>query len=132
MKLALLGVLALSCALAVIGCGSDDKSEPVAGAGGDDPANVNGDGGSPTFTVDDPCHLGCIDTIAAACSNGPADLASCDNQCNALSAGSCGGEYATFQTCAKGKAITCSAQGQPMVEECSDQQAAFVACINAG
>jgi hypothetical protein len=46
-----------------------------------------------------------------------------------LEAGSCGGEYATFQACAEGNPITCTAQGQPMVEACSDEQAAFIACL---
>src|SRR6185436_4208574 len=113
---------------AVCGCSGDDKSDPAA-AGGDGTANMNGDAGSPT-TTGDPCHTGCIDTVAANCSNGPADVASCENTCNALSAGTCGGEYATFQSCAEGEAITCSAQGLPIVAACSDEQAAFVACIN--
>jgi hypothetical protein len=130
MKLTLSGVLVLACAYAVCGCSSDDKSDPVAGAGGDGTPNTKGDGGGPTSTMGDPCHTGCIDTVAANCGNGPADLASCENTCNALSAGSCGGEYATFQTCAEGEAISCSAQGQPIVAACSDEQAAFVACIN--
>jgi hypothetical protein len=122
MKLALGCVLALSCALLVAACGSDSKDEPSASAG-----SGSGEGGTPG--EGDACEVGCAATLAADCSNGPATQAKCVSDCHMLEAGSCGGEYATFQACADGKPITCSAQGQPIVAACSDPQTAFVACL---
>jgi hypothetical protein len=54
----------------------------------------------------------------------------CLEDCEALSSGACGSEYAALQSCAEGEAITCSAAGIPVVEACSDEQAAFIACLN--
>lgn len=77
----------------------------------------------------DACHEGCLATLAAACSNGPADQATCESDCHALAVGKCGAKYATLQTCAKDKAVACDAQGLPSVADCADEQSAFVACL---
>ena len=134
MTLSVGGALALTCLLAVGGCGGDDKpvSSPdvAAGAGGSATEASNGDGGTAAATPGDACQVGCQATLAANCSNGPTDQTNCESACAALAAGTCGGEYATFQACAEGQAITCSPQGQPIVAACSDEQAAFVVCIN--
>lgn len=135
-----LGVSCLfGCVLLVLGCGSDSKdaSKPAAnsgaagdtssapGAGGSGP----GAGGDTTGTSGDKCHDGCVETLAAKCSNGPADQASCESTCHSLEAGACGAEYATLQSCAQGKPISC-AQGIPIIPACPDEQAAFIACVN--
>jgi len=78
----------------------------------------------------DKCHDGCIETLAAKCSNGPTDQAGCEATCHSLETGPCGSEYATFQACAQGKALSCSAQGLPTVAACADEQTTFVACLN--
>jgi len=138
MRLALGCVLAVSCALLLGACGSDEReAEPagMAGTGGlatgvDGGSTASTDGGTPGTTPGDACDEGCVLTLAADCSNGPASQASCVSSCHALEAGSCGGQYATFQACAEGNPITCSAQGQPIVAACSDEQAAFVACLS--
>jgi hypothetical protein len=96
------------------------------GCGGDDDDDKDEKGGA------DPCDQGCVDTIAADCPTGPPDQATCVSQCRALSTGACKTDYAAFQTCAKGKAITCGSNGIPTVEECSTEQAAFIACLSAG
>ena len=131
MKMSVAAAFGLSLGLVICGCGSDDAksgSPPTTGDGG--AASMIGTGGEPAVTPGDVCHEGCLSTLAAACSNGPADQATCESDCRDLEAGKCGAEYATFQTCAKGKAITCSAQGLPSVAACSDEQTAFVACLN--
>lgn len=142
MKLAFSGMLAFACVLLACACSSDSKepgpADVTAGAGGDgsEPATGNGNGGSagdPGSSLGDACQEGCVATLAADCSNGPADQASCENTCHTLAAGKCGGEYVTFQSCAEGKAVTCGTgtlNGLPVVEACSDEQAAFIACIN--
>jgi hypothetical protein len=134
MKTALALAVVSWCALFALACGSADKGSgtPAAsGAGGDGSGTTTpGAGGDQTGMTADACHDGCVETLAAKCSNGPTDQASCESTCHSLESGKCGGEYATFQGCAGGKALTCSAQGLPIVEACSDQQAAFVACLN--
>jgi hypothetical protein len=136
MKLAFSGVLVLACVLAACACSSDSKDSgtPVAAAGsGGDGAEISNGGAGGVGDATNPgdaCHSGCVATLAAACSNGPTDQASCESSCHELETGKCGGEYATFQSCAEGKAITCGAQGMPVVAACSDEQAAFIACLN--
>jgi hypothetical protein len=136
MKLVFCAALGLSGALWASGCSSDSKgpaaADATAGAGGDR-ATVNGNGGEPATASGDACHDGCVATLAAACSNGPTDQASCESTCHSLATGKCGGEYVTFQSCAEGKAVSCGSgalEGLPVVTECSDEQAAFIACIN--
>ncbi len=120
--------LVVSCLL-LSACG-DSKCKcggpsPEGGAANPDSSGAAGE----TAAAPDACHAGCLATLAAACSNGPADQATCESDCHDLEAGKCGAEYATFQTCAKGKAISCNAQGLPSVADCSDEQTAFVACL---
>ncbi|MES1186518.1 MAG: hypothetical protein ABUL60_22085 [Myxococcales bacterium] len=135
MKLVFCAAVGLWGALWAGGC-SDSKGPAVAaataGADGEGAAS-NGNGGEPATASDDACHDGCVATIAAACSNGPTDQASCESTCHSLATGKCGGEYVTLQSCAEGKAVTCGSgalEGLPVVTECSDEQAAFIACIN--
>lgn len=136
MKLAALFVVA-SIGLAPVAC-SDSKCKcgtPIDSAAGADSGN-GGTSSDPTpgsagqATTSDECHDGCIETLAAACDNGPSDQATCESDCHALETGKCGSEYQTLQTCAKGEAISCSAQGLPTVAACSDEQTAFVACLS--
>jgi len=138
MRLPFCGVLAFACVLLASACDSDSKdSSPTgatAGAGGDGAEPVTGNGGSAGDPAPgDACHEGCVATLLAACSNGPADQASCESTCHALEMGKCGGEYTSFQNCADGKAVSCGTgalDGLPVVEGCSDEQTAFIACIN--
>jgi hypothetical protein len=90
--------------------------------GGDDDEPKEAPGGS-------VCERGCVATLAAMCPNSPADQASCVSTCEMLSSGPCMVEYGAFQTCAEGKPITCSSLGIPVVEACSTEQDAFIACL---
>lgn len=106
----------------VAACGSEDSKDPASEPGGE--------AGAAAEPAGDDCHDGCVATLAALCINGPADQATCERDCRSLSLGKCGGEYDLLLSCARGRAVTCSAQGLPIVSECSDEQAAFVACLN--
>jgi hypothetical protein len=128
MKLAALGVLSLVCVVLVACSDSKCKCGDTSTNGGAGPDGSMG-GSSETTTVPDTCHDGCVETVAAACDNGPASQAQCEVDCRMLVAGKCGGEYQSLQACAEGKVISCDAQGLPAVEACSDQQAGFVACL---
>jgi hypothetical protein len=110
MKKALFPALLLGCALAFGGCSSDD----AAASGGN------------------TCHDGCVAVVAAHCSNGPADQASCESDCNGFVASKCSSQFAALQSCDKGKPITCDADGNPIVAACSTEQDAFVACLIKG
>jgi hypothetical protein len=115
----------LASCLVVVACGNDDSN----GA----PADTSGEGGAagaPADSAGDDCHDGCVATLAAACDNGPADAPTCESDCRSLSLGKCAAQYETLLSCARGKAVECSAQGLPIVPECSDEQAAFVACLS--
>ncbi len=76
------------------------------------------------------CDRGCTATVAAACPIGPSSQSECVSQCNALSTGSCSAEYAALQACADGKPITCDTTGIPVIEACSSEQDAFIACLS--
>ena len=102
---------------------------------GGGPSGSSGGGGDPISgggsTGASLCDRGCAATLEADCPNGPADHAECVEDCEALSAGACGTEYAALQSCAEGETITCSSgSGIPVVEACSDEQQAFIACLN--
>jgi hypothetical protein len=92
----------------------------VACGGDDDPKDETG---GPSV-----CERGCVATLAAMCPVAPPDQQSCVSTCQELSNGPCKTEYAAFQTCADGKPITCGSSGFPVVEECSAEQSAFIAC----
>lgn len=127
-------VLALTLSTAVIACGSDDDSPKDSSSssadGGATSNETNGGAGAPDTGGSDACHDGCVETLAAKCKNGPTDQASCESTCLSLESGACGAEYASLQSCGKGKVISCSASGLPTIEACADEQAAFVACLN--
>jgi hypothetical protein len=108
-------VLAFGFLAVVSACGGDDDA---------DPAGSGGTGGASAV-----CERGCVATLAADCPQGPADQASCVSTCETLSSGPCKTEYAAFQTCAEGKAITCGSNGIPVVEECAAEQTAFIDCL---
>lgn len=103
-------LVAISCVCLAVGCSSDDSNGGSAGG--------------------DSCHDGCVATVAAKCSNGPTDQASCESDCNALLSGACGAQFKAVQSCAVGKIISCDASGNPKIAGCDSQQAAFLACIN--
>jgi hypothetical protein len=125
----ILGLLLAACSDSKCKCGNWGEAGGASAEGGASNPDSNGTAGE-TAAVPDACHDGCVETLAANCDNGPADQATCESDCHKLEAGKCGAEYATLQTCAKGKALTCSAQGLPSVADCSDEQTAFVACLN--
>lgn len=117
-------LLALVCACALGACGGDDDSSPAPSHEAD-----GGAGGEAALPQPDDCRDGCALTLTASCDNGPSSQATCERDCRMLAAGACGGEYQALQVCARSKAVECSAQGQPIVPDCSDLQAAFLACL---
>jgi len=100
-------------------CGDDDDG---------DTGSANNAGS--TGTGDSRCERGCVATLAADCPNGPDTQQQCVADCEALESGDCGAEYAALQACAEGEAISCSAQGIPVVAACSAEQTVFIDCLN--
>jgi len=49
--------------------------------------------------------------------------------CERLLSGDCSAEYATFQACAEGEAISCP-EGFVTVAACASEQRDFIDCIN--
>ena len=133
MNLRVHALIAAACFMLSQACSSgDDDGAGGAGSGGTGSGGTTqgtggtaGSGGAAAI-----CDSGCVATIAANCPNGPTDQAGCVNTCVTLGAGSCGTEYAAFQSCAVGKPISCNSDGIPAVAACSDEQAAFIACLN--
>ncbi len=116
-----------------LGCGGDDSNTGGSGgstATGDGSAGGFGGSGGGNPSVGGICEQGCVATLAADCANGPSSQSTCVNDCQSLMNGSCGALYRALQTCAEGKAITCSAQGQPVILACATEQDAFVSCLN--
>jgi hypothetical protein len=105
--------------LSALGCGDDD-------GGGD--AGVRSDGGGADATAS-VCARGCVATIAAACTNGPATQAICEADCEMLRTGMCATEYEALLSCGEGNAVTCGADGRPAVAACGIEQSAFVMCL---
>jgi len=105
-------VLALMLGAMVFACGSDDDG----GSKG---------GGSGTSL----CEQGCVETMNADCENGPETYDECVSDCESLEVGDCDSEYSALQACAEGEAVTCNAVGLPVVEACSEEQNAFIACL---
>jgi hypothetical protein len=120
-------LVALGCWSSLAACSSDDD-DSTAGTAGTAGTSSSGGGGE-AADISDTCRAGCVATLAADCQNGPADQASCESDCHALETGKCGAQYATLQSCAEGKSLSC-AQGYPIVPACADQQAAVVACLS--
>jgi cysteine-rich repeat protein len=115
MRSMLPAVLALVLAAVTFACNSDDS-------GG---SNDGGGAGS-------LCERGCEETMSADCDNGPETYAECVNDCEGLEIGDCDAPYSVLQACAEGEAVTCDALGFPVVEACSDEQNAFIACLLGG
>jgi hypothetical protein len=67
--------------------------------------------------------------LAADCDNGPASQQQCVEDCQMLEQGPCASEYDALQDCAEGEAITCSAQGIPVIEACAAEQGALIDCL---
>jgi hypothetical protein len=106
MKPAFRAMLMLACAWLVAGCSSDDAQ-----------------------STSNYCHDGCVATMAAKCSNGPKDQATCESDCKALETSACSSQYKAVQTCSQGKPVTCDADGKPSVAGCDPQFSAFVSCL---
>jgi hypothetical protein len=128
---------ASACLLLSQACSSgDDDATGGAGTGGSAGQGTGGSAGHGTGGTSGSggahatCDTGCTLTIAAQCPHGPDTQEACVSTCEGLSTGACGAEYAAFQTCADGKPISCNADGIPAVAACSDEQAAFIACLN--
>jgi hypothetical protein len=113
------------------GCSDDGDDDSGAGGGGSSggATGSNGGGGAGGAGAD-VCERGCVVTLAASCDNGPTSQGQCVNDCQTLMSGSCGTQYRALQACADGQAITCSAQGLPVVQACATEQDSFVACLN--
>jgi hypothetical protein len=75
------------------------------------------------------CTRGCVATLAANCSNGPATQTVCEADCVRLASGACAAEYEALAECADGEVLTCSPNGIPVVAACATQQQAMVACL---
>jgi hypothetical protein len=75
------------------------------------------------------CTRGCQATVAADCDNGPS-LSECVSDCNDQAVGECGAEFIDLLACGDGEAVTCDPNENPVVEACSTEQDAFVACLN--
>ena len=108
-------VLAVTLAAAAFACNSEDDS------------GSNGDMGGGSL-----CEQGCEETMLADCDNGPETYDECVSDCEGLEVGDCGAEYAALQACAEGESVTCDASGFPVVEACSNEQDAFIACLLGG
>jgi hypothetical protein len=121
-------ILALAFCVVAASASCGGSTETSNGTCGN--AGAHSTGGSSSANDAAFCQQGCVATVAAHCSNGPATQASCESQCKALASGSCGTEYHALQSCAVGKTISCSAEGLPSIPGCATQQNAFVACLN--
>ncbi len=115
-----IGMLSIWIAVA---CSSTESSVNTASGGSGGTAGA-------TSGANDLCQNGCVATLAANCSNGPSDPATCEADCAALLAGTCATQYRTLQTCAVGKAVTCGSTGIPVIAACAAEQTAFIACLN--
>lgn len=141
--------LMFTLGLGVAACGSDDDGDssntPTSSAGGTAGSGgtagggaggtagggmtSNGSGGSSTTGIsNEVCERGCEATLEADCAQGPADMEECMADCARLSSGGCSAEYAAFQTCAEGEAISCP-EGFPTVAACASEQSDFIGCI---
>lgn len=135
-------------ALGLMGCSeSDSDSDSDENATDDGPSGGGapnaGPQGSPTedepnSTPDNPssgdprCSEGCEATLAANCPTGPASLEECVSDCEAFLSGACADDYEPFFACAEGEELSCNEMGIPVVEACSAEQAAFIACLTGG
>ena len=127
-------VVCVLCVWTFAACGSDNSasSAGTGGTGGTPSLGASGGAGgtgATTGTGSSACQTGCTESIAANCSNGPADQASCVTTCESLLTGTCGTQYKALQDCGVGQAITCNA-GIPSIASCATQQTAFVNCLN--
>jgi hypothetical protein len=115
-----LGVL---LSILVLACGDDDGSDAQDGQDG------GGAGASASAT---PCEAGCEATLRADCTMGPSSRQVCEDDCEMLRSGPCGSEYRALMSCGEGEDVSCSDEGLPVVEACSAEQGAFVACLSPG
>jgi hypothetical protein len=80
----------------------------------------------------EPCTTMCGPVVAAACTAGPPDEASCVGGCSAMIANGCAVEFAALMTCAGADPLVlCSGSGQPSVTGCESQNIDFVLCGSA-
>lgn len=66
--------------------------------------------------------------MAAKCSQGPKDQATCESDCNTNSEGECGTQFKAVRSCAAGKTLSCDANGQVTIMGCDAEVAAFGMC----
>ena len=86
----LVHALLLGAALCFVACGGDDDEDgDAAGAGGTSSGGTTS-GESGATGSDSLCRRGCVETLAADCQNGPSSQEECEEDCEALTAGSCG------------------------------------------
>ncbi|HUU01486.1 MAG TPA: hypothetical protein VM425_08615 [Myxococcota bacterium] len=79
--------------------------------------------------VSEFCVDGCPAVLAAACSNGPSDLADCLSGCDAA-ATSCPTEFTAMQTCAGASAaFACDANNAPYPTGCQAENDALMLCM---
>ncbi len=102
------------------------------GSGGSNTGTAgDGAGGDSGGTPDAQCQAGCELTMQADCEHGPANQEQCEGFCVAAKAdANCGAEYQELLDCGEGEGVTCTQDGFPLVENCSTEQDAFVACLN--
>ena len=76
------------------------------------------------------CASICPSVVAAKCSGGPPDEASCESGC-APEQTKCPNEFAALSTCAGSPAtFTCDATGYPVPKGCATQSAALKTCFS--
>ena len=114
------------------GKGGGGGSDEPGGSGSTADAGEPGEAGSggTSSTGDSLCERGCEATLAADCPAGPQSQDQCVEDCEELSSGACSSEYTALQACAEGEEITCGSSGIPVIESCSSEQTAFIACLN--
>jgi len=78
------------------------------------------------------CADNCPAVVAAACTNGPPDVGSCQAGCAAVTI-TCPEEYEALDTCAGATpTYECNASDQPMPQGCDTQHAALMTCMAGG
>jgi hypothetical protein len=122
-----LGQLGVGLVVVCCACSSSDDNSANHIASGGNPA---AGGNTSVAGSGSRCEQGCVATLAADCDNGPPTQQQCVADCEMLEAGPCGTEYAALQACAEGETITCNGMGIPVIEACSNEQTAFVSCLN--
>jgi hypothetical protein len=112
--------LLLSVAIVALGCGGDDDAGSP---------SATGDGGG-SAGAGWSCESGCELALEADCAMGPPSQEQCVTDCEENLAGPCGTAYEALMRCAEGEDIACREDGFLVIPACSDEQGAFVDCLN--